>query len=115
MNPEMIYLIGAEVSDLRARLADTLSRHQSWDALVCDCGWNGDDGLRAWSSHVADVLLSLPGIAIVDSQELLKRLDGLAAKYDESRLPDHARGIRRAGNLIAALLVANAAEGSQSD
>jgi hypothetical protein len=57
------------VSDLRQRLADALRQHQSWDTLICDCGWDGDDGQNSWSSHVADVLLSLPGIAIVDVNE----------------------------------------------
>jgi hypothetical protein len=50
------------MTDLRARLADTLREH-SWDCDTC----NHDE--RSHELHLAEVLLSLPGVAIVEVPE----------------------------------------------
>jgi hypothetical protein len=55
------------VSDIRARLADALRKH---NPAIChgqhylEASWSQME--RIWAQHVADVLLSLPGIAIVE-------------------------------------------------
>lgn len=69
---EIMFVGRDQVSDIRTRLADALADHNS----ICDghttteC-WCGErepvhgNGIE-WAEHVADVLLSLPGIAIVE-------------------------------------------------
>lgn len=64
------------MSDLPAYLAETLKRHQFWHANHSSIGSNAHClcGLRPrdqseWANHLADVLLSLPGIAIVELPE----------------------------------------------
>lgn len=64
------------MSDLRACLADALREHEPFRINV-DGGWIGcscDGGFSRFTaaahrSHLADVLLSLPGIAIVELPE----------------------------------------------
>jgi hypothetical protein len=68
------------MSDLRARITDTLRKH-SWDCDTC----NHDE--RSHELHLADVLLSLPGIAIVEVPEyayvsVRYSRDGLIAKLN---------------------------------
>lgn len=121
----------AEMSDLRARLADALRKHRGFPAH-CVCGWESKDGWKSTSEkhehHLAGVLLSLPGIAIVELPEpnssrrpafdgkdddrwftplgqvtrwgtLIQRSDGVTAR------PAEARAVA-----VALLAAANAAE-----
>lgn len=61
------------MSDIRARLTEALRQHQFWEAnhasigheAHCRCGERPLNWVY-WTSHLADMLLSLPGIAIVD-------------------------------------------------
>lgn len=115
------------MSDLRARLADALREHYLWDEF------NNTDGRRArcrcdltnpsitngvpdggwmpfedYATHVADVLLSLPGIAIVDR----KPIEGLIASFRRVEvLQLYDAATHRWVDLVAELLAAaNAAE-----
>lgn len=68
------------MTDLRARLVDAVREHRAvikhgryWTASCAGCSWIGTEpfGFRASAQdahegHMADVLLSLPGIAIVE-------------------------------------------------
>jgi hypothetical protein len=66
------------MSDLRARLADALHRE------LDEHGYEDDDEKRGQvAHHFADVLLSLPGIAIVDTNALSE----LADKWDRQARP----------------------------
>jgi hypothetical protein len=53
--------------------------------------WLIDEPDPEWAEHVADVLLSLPGIAIVDIDSLLERIDDAIehALDHHYTLPDH--------------------------
>lgn len=66
------------VADLRARLADELEEHYpTWSN---DCGCGEEIGSARWQAeHVADVLLALPGIAIVDIADTPSIYAALAA------------------------------------
>jgi hypothetical protein len=57
------------MTNLRARLADALADHASTED-GCFCGKDDHLAYDYWARHVADVLLSLPGIAIVDAEDL---------------------------------------------
>jgi hypothetical protein len=88
------------VSDIRTRLANFLH----------DAGVPPDDV----EDRVSD-LLALPGIAIVDTilfSQIDELMNDLAHKYDDNKLSDHARGVRHAQRVVAAVLLAaaNAAE-----
>ena len=60
------------MSELRQRLADALREHlyewdeDHWHCAKCEIPVTGTED---WAVHVADVLLSLPGIAIVELPE----------------------------------------------
>lgn len=64
------------MSDIRARIADALREHQFYPCtdetpggcIGATCTWHGD-WWPQWWNHLADVLLSLPGIAIVELPE----------------------------------------------
>lgn len=60
-------------SELRLLLADRLVNHtHSVPFGHCYCGRECKrDSPADWARHVADVLLSMPGIAIVDANELV--------------------------------------------
>lgn len=84
--------------DLRARLADALKRHQFWhanhssvgSAAHCLCGLRPRDQSE-WADHVvADVLLPLHGIAIVELPEAQKR--GLWTDFDGASIYDRNPG-----------------------
>jgi hypothetical protein len=74
------------VNDIRQRLADALREHLLWPGTHCRCdhqldGSGGPGERRSrYQTHLAEVLLSLPGIAIV---ELPDRLPG----YTEGEMP----------------------------
>ena len=58
------------MTDIKTRLTDALRKHEWSPSLIgCICGWGSDFTAKRASSqyngHVADVLLSLPGIASV--------------------------------------------------
>lgn len=100
----------------RARLADALKQHQFWhadhssvgSAAHCLCGLRPRDQSE-WADHVvADVLLSLPGIAIVDR----KPIEGLIASFRRVEvLQLYDAATHRWVDLVAELLAAaNAAE-----
>lgn len=58
------------MSDIRIRLADALRQHSMLDDRdwqKCECG------AANYPEHVADVLLSLPGIYIVDTEATTNR------------------------------------------
>jgi hypothetical protein len=60
------------VTDIRARLAEAVREHQLgfdhdkkiWLCVSMSCNWTGHN--LDFEEHQADVLLSLPGIAIVE-------------------------------------------------
>lgn len=84
------------MADIRTRLAETLCNldHGFWD----------DEPSQAHYLHVADVLLSLPGIAIVDTEETLRKL-----RYNSHDLGEFGKFIRLE-YAAAILAAANAAE-----
>lgn len=64
--------------DLRAQIADALAGHDHWDYagdLQCRCGesfygdGDGDKKAQEWGAHAADVVLALPGVAVVGLPE----------------------------------------------
>jgi hypothetical protein len=107
------------MSDVRARLTDALLEHPSTED-GCRCG---DEHLAYdyWARHVADVLLSLPGLAIVELPKprrsgawtIFATADPYIASSCERQVDDRDQFItpsearRRAAALLAA---ANAAE-----
>lgn len=110
------------VADVRARLADALLKHRGFPAH-CVCGWKSTDGWKSTSEkhehHLADVLLSLPGIAIValpEADEEGEWLNGDLVASARNRLRlyglDDSRLSSSEGREIAAALLAaaNAAE-----
>jgi hypothetical protein len=56
------------MSDVRARIANALAAHASGED-GCICGEDDHLAFDYWARHVADVLLSLPGIAVVELPE----------------------------------------------
>lgn len=87
------------MSDIRARLADALREH-----LTCDCGQWAED-LGDTCEHLAVVLLSLPGVAVVDAEML----------RDAGEFIDREAGSAFSQDLAAALLAAaNKAEQESS-
>lgn len=93
------------MSDIREQLAHALHGHRLTDKptwaneRVCQCGVDGLHTLirPGWEGHVADVLLSLPGIACVDRTALARVITGgiqsYAETYDLQKLNDDAPSI----------------------
>jgi hypothetical protein len=99
------------MTEIRARLEDALQEHlyewreNGWHCAKCDVPARDTDD--DWSSqHVIEVLLSLPGIAIMDTEVDYQLGDRWKTLCSNS--PEHARSFAAA--LLAA---ANAAEATQ--
>jgi hypothetical protein len=115
------------MTDIRTRLADALKEHRSISrhtGVYCTCdGWKWSPQVD-WFQHLADVLLSLPGIAIVELPDKSDE-DGyfitfhpdVSVAVPEGRidwLDGSERSAFEARKLAAALLAAaNAAEAEQ--
>lgn len=117
------------MTDIRERLADALREHTPVDTSggseternLIFCGghqWHTEhEGWQSWVDHVADVLLSLPGIAIVQLQEpersseevgLFLSRDGTAVNMYGDYFDQTPAEIR--AHAAALLAAANAAE-----
>jgi hypothetical protein len=73
------------MSDIRTRLADALREHAS--EHYCSIPPSADG-----ANHVADVLLSLPGIAIVDVSDADSAVDAIlraSRAYQAANTADH--------------------------
>lgn len=94
-------------NEVHARLATEWLRHQHTGCGFCRCGHQPDHGLtnlEAQATHVAEVLLSLPGIATLDTEKTLRQL-----RYNAHDLGEFGTFIRLeyAAEILA---TANAAE-----
>jgi hypothetical protein len=105
------------MSDIRQRLADALNGH-GWvlgnTRCQAGCGFptrNGDD----WRLHVADALLSLPGITIVDAESVLKehRCIDSSDRYLSTCLSCSRCNMRWPCEVVKLLAAAHAAEADQ--
>jgi hypothetical protein len=99
------------MSNIRTRLADAVSLAIGRDPFAL-CS---SDEIDRMGELAASAVLSLPGIAIVDTilfSQIDELMNDLAHKYDDNKLSDHARGVRHAQRVVAAVLLAaaNAAE-----
>jgi hypothetical protein len=97
------------MTDLRQRLADVLGEKLT---AICDADY------ARWADHLADVLLSLPGIAIVDLAHIDPIAEAIAKNWPDtyaeswpwSDIPESAReGYRKAAR-AAVLAAADKAE-----
>lgn len=92
---------------VKDQIARVLWKHLLLHTNPPGCGCGGWYGPGAWNEHVADILLSSPGIAIVSAEDLQIVLrnagyHGIAGSYGEWVTAHH--------RVTAAALAADAAE-----
>lgn len=88
------------MTDIRTRLADAL--RDQWTPSTVIYGTDEPAGFNSpnhWAHHVADVLLSLPGIAIIDTTKIDRIAAAIAGNWPDTYakswpwddIPEHAQ------------------------
>jgi hypothetical protein len=104
------------MTDIRARLADAL--RDQWTPSTVVYGTDEPVGFYSpedWAHHVADVLLSLPGIAIVEVLNLSSDRERILSTLDEIAGLRYYFGTEKGYAIAAALLAADTASDSPPD